>query len=153
MKKIVLLIVAGLTWQVAAQHPTPQAVPVSCVGCDVLPGPVTLSCKSGTVQVDHTSVKLSSGWKISWTTLTASGQTTPFTLTFPATRTPCNEGSSFDQTNPFCTLSSAPQQQYPTSYTYTVHINGCSPGTGTIQYLKPGAKLAAIKQKAPKASY
>jgi hypothetical protein len=153
MKKIFLLIGTALTWQVAAQQLKPQSVPVSCVGCDVLPpAGLTLSCKNGKVQVDHANVKQSTNWKITWALDPAISQITAFTITFPATGNPCVGGSTFDQNNSTCTLSPTPLPQYPASYTYTVHMNGCSDGTGTIQYLKPSTKLAAKKQKASKTS-
>ena len=155
MKKTLLLIAVALSWQAIAGQNGPDAVGVSCTGCDKIPnGQVTIKCSNGVAQVaDFPSAKLTTGLKISWTTTTTSGSPS-FTVTFPATGNPCNGVSAFNETNSTCVLTPAPQQQYPTTYTYTVQMNGCaSPGTGTIEYLKPSAKLSAKKRKASKASH
>jgi hypothetical protein len=130
MKKLGLLLMAALSWQVfaAEQVIKPNSSANSCGVCDIFrpPAAVVITCERKSAHLAKPSVVLTQGWNVAWS---AAGN---WSITF--THSPCTD-TAIDQGHSTCVIKDDVRSG---TYVYRVHLDGCRrDGKGTIKVVKP----------------
>jgi hypothetical protein len=130
MKKLTLLILTVLSGRVVAQDQgvKPDSHANSCGVCDIFITPVKITCNGDRAQSERPAVTLARGMRIGWEAADQAHWSIKFR------RSPCKEGSAFNQNNPSCEIGGA----RPGQYVYTIRLAGCRrTGRGTITVVHP----------------